>query len=99
MKPIDLIVANVMHESADREREAEPIVAIVKKLSRHMPGVSVDDMMGEFSADTARVLLTRIAREAPLSHVLKALAAVGAPSSIDMINEGRQAVKDRQGRT
>ncbi len=93
-KPVDLIVANVMHESVGK-------LAGVERLYHSLTGNKMSRSESDDAADVvtsliARDLLKRLADEAPLIDVFAALAAVKAPSSKSDIKEGMQAVRDRQ---
>lgn len=92
-KPVDLIVANTMHD----------IVGLLPMLK------TLDDVLKQCGAKTgtpvdiihtaaARRLLTEIAKQADISKVYAALKAVGAPDTAEMIGEGIKAVQDRQRR-
>ena len=96
-KPIDLIVANAMHDAVASLHAADPLIeALMAEAKRRnielppapKPSLNADNM--------ARDLLCKIAHDADISKVFAALKAVGAPDTADMIREGVQAVKDRQ---
>ena len=91
-KPVSLIVSNVMHDAADAIRKMEILAKAAQKLLPE--GVRLD--LPDIPTDIARKLLCEIAHEAPAGIVFKALEAVGAPASTDLISEGLQAVKDMQ---
>lgn len=86
-KPVSLIVSNVMHDAADAIRKMEVLTKAAQKLLPE--GVRLD--LPDIPTDIARKLLCEIAHV-----VFKALEAVGAPASTDLISEGLQAVKDMQ---
>lgn len=88
-KPVDLIVANTMHELMDLVRTEEIIWGqkSVKSMAS-LPSSAVELC--------ARHLMIKIVRDADIEQVYRALAACLAPSSPDMIKEGLQAVRDRQ---
>lgn len=84
-KPIDLIVANVMHDVCEKANFIEALVGAKQKIKA--PDVT---------EATARRLLCQIAHDGHLSVVLEALKSCKAPATLDMIGEGIQAVKDQQ---
>ncbi len=92
--PVDLIVANVMHEAVAQEKLIDRFLEETKKA---LPTADVATLSMAIEMATARQLLTRIAETAQMKHVYAALAAVGAPSSADLIKDGIQAVKDGLG--
>lgn len=100
--PIDLIVAMGMHEGLDKLKELQARDDAIKSLKRDLeaqigPVVSEPpSAAASFYPELARALLCAISHRANLVEVFRALAAVGAPSSIDMLKEGIQAVKDKQ---
>lgn len=89
-KPIDLIVANVMHDATDALKKFD----ILLKAAERVGGRLMDGT--DLNVEVARKLLCEIAHEASSTDVFRALAAVGAPSSIGDIKDGLQAVRDRQ---
>lgn len=101
-KPIDLIVANVMHDAQEADAKifdlAEEILSKVRK------GHPLHDLMVQERKSartdhlkiTARAILCQIAHDAEMDDVLASLAAVGAPATLDMIKEGLTAVADRK---
>lgn len=97
-KPIDLIVANIMHDAFDLIQAAmaarDQALDLVKKHGLDPAQFKLD--MPNTAEQIARKLLCEIAHEAPVSDVYTALASVKAPSSADLISEGLQAIKDRQ---
>lgn len=99
-KPIDLIVANVMHETVDTLKAGLSLGAkFVAVLGVDKP----PDRTAEIMADPenqeviVRYLLCQIAHQAALPRVLDALKAVGAPCSLDDIREGFTAAKENAG--
>lgn len=90
-KPISLIVANVMHNVSDEIGKLDDMINGVRKI---IPGSAKFERPKSLNVDIARSLLCRIAHEARDDLVFKALEAVGAPASVEMIEEGLQAVKD-----
>ena len=92
MKPVDLIVANVMHEVADELRRVQAIVDDLTKKAGMIQ--SVQPPFDQIYRDVARSLLCNISHDADLSVVFSALAACKAPATAEMISEGLQAVQD-----
>lgn len=90
-KPVDLIVANTMYEAVDQ-------IAIVERLQTAAKKAKVDlSFFGPMCDEViARRLLSEIANQASLKTVFLALSAVNAPSSVELIKEGLQAVMDRR---
>jgi hypothetical protein len=88
-KPIDLVVANLMHEIS---REIVIAMAFVKDVTKRE--LQIDTMDKQLANQIARKLLCEISHEANISHVYAALKAVGAPHSVADIKEGLQAVKE-----
>lgn len=95
-KPVDLIVANVMHEASDALPAAEAIRRRFDDMIRAAPGGVAQSMppLPDTNDEIARGLACRLAHQASLSVVYGMLAAAGAPASAEMIREGLQAVKD-----
>ena len=96
-RPIDLIVANVMHDAAGFDPLIDKILHVAEQFRPDLKKSLKKDLDASFYDDVARRLLCMIANEAKIADVHKALAAVGAPASAEMIGEGVQAVRDRQG--
>lgn len=87
-KPIDLIVANAMHEVAEAMRLAE-------KFSKAVKGKAVPiEVNKENCAHIARHLLCQIAHNGSKTKVYAALKLLGAPCSDADIREGVQAVME-----
>jgi len=83
MKPVELIVTNSFH-------------ALVEQL-RACPGpLTPARVRQEFSDAIARDILCSVAKQAGLRHVLAALAAAGAPATLDEISDRFQAAHDCQ---
>ena len=91
-RPIDLIVANMMHEAVDASETANDLVKHLEKAGLRIDGTPP---LTGFAEQVAREMLCRVAHNATMEQVFKALAAVGAPCCSDDINEGMRAVKDR----
>lgn len=85
--PVDLVVATEMSRIAEQLAELPPMLT--------GPAQTNDP---KFREATARELLCRVSHEAALRHVLAALAAVGAPASLDAISQRLQAARDVQRR-
>lgn len=92
-KPVDLVVANIMHEAAaiDGIREFVTEYKGGKKTVTRKTWLSFSDAI-------ARKLLCEISHDCPIEDVLTALEAVKAPASQADILEGLQAVFDRKKR-
>lgn len=88
-KPIDLIVANTMHDIAETIRAAQAF-------TRAVGGKFSSDIDQDARDAIARMLLRNVARDAPLSAVLKALKIIGAPNSHDDIDEAVKSVMESQ---
>lgn len=88
-KPIDLIVANTMHESVSAVAQLRTIEGLISRLG----GKTVDDF--NVHNEIARKLLCSISHEADMAKVFVALLAVGAPCTAEDIAEGLRAVKER----
>lgn len=95
---VDEIVAAVMDEAIRQEVLSEKLYDFAKSLTAlakaHNIPIQPWPEHEPFANEIARTLLLRLAEGGPLDIVLKALAAVGAPASIDLINEGLQAAKE-----
>ena len=93
-KPIDLIVANVMHEAAPLAAQLDRLIGILRQ---RMPQGAT--LLGDADPrdDVARKLLCVIAHDASMSVVYAALKVCDAPCSAELIGEGLQAVRDRAG--
>lgn len=88
MKPVDLIVAVDLHDLAQRLSVLStqgPLAPLYRK------ALEDEALLAE---NAARSLLIAIALHAHLPHVLRALAAAGAPSSLDEIGARLRAVRD-----
>ena len=87
-KPIDLIVANAMHEFVGK-------IALARKLVK---AIGLKNVTAEIDAEAceqmARQLLCDIAHEASISKVHEALKIVGAPHSADDMMEGVRAAAE-----
>jgi hypothetical protein len=97
-KPVDLVVANKMHE-------AMGLIATAESLQRKLAALSGTDRKIEAIIDheqgreaLARHLLCAISHECGIEIVLHALGSVKAPGTMADIAEGLQAVRDRQGK-
>ena len=93
-RPIDLIVANMMHEAVDASESVDDLVKELKKAGFRVDGKPT---VPDLAEKVAREMLCRVAHDATMEQVFKALAAVGAPCCADDINEGMRAVKERMG--
>lgn len=103
--PIDIIVATVMHRALDlirgKQQEQDALGSLKSEIEKMLGGngkvISEPPNVVEPAYDeVARKLLCLIAHNASMANVFKALAAVGAPSSIELIKEGVQAVADKE---
>lgn len=94
-KPIDLVIANTMHEAA---KSLDVIDELAKELlnTNNSPDHHKLIAAGRsaFREQIARKLLCSISHDCTLDVVFSALAHLGAPSSSDMIQDGLQAVQD-----
>lgn len=98
-KPVDKIVADIMSQAVAQQTAFTVINGLLGSLydaakSRGIETSAPPDLIGQFPKTAARMLLLTIAEDAPIDVVLKALGAVGAPSSLDLIAEGVQAAKE-----
>lgn len=73
--PIDLIVANVMHEAAGQIAKVDTITTAILKM---VPNAKVekDTHLAQIHEAIARKLLCRISHDAPLPRVLAALTVL-----------------------
>jgi hypothetical protein len=95
-KPVDLIVANIMHEANSLNITDKVLLDTLEQVAGRRPPASVaKTARAVLLEQIARKLLCEIAHGAPMVGVFKALAAVKAPSSIADIEDGMQAVQDR----
>lgn len=85
-KPIDLIVANTMHDTMRKVTDAHTVMCAATGKDR---SIEVDRIGREA---IARHLLCQIAHDASMSNVFAALKAIGAPHSDDDISESVKAV-------
>ena len=91
--PVDLIVANALHDTASSIERFESNPAVARLLQRAV-------MRRKLAEDWLRQLLCDISHQADLSRVMQALAACGAPSTADEMEQRLQAVQDqRRGET
>lgn len=101
-KPVDLIIANSIHEALARLIEAqEQVAASLESLGKSglIPESSMPTMKNIFDVpelpeEIARALLCRISHEAHLSLVLKALGSVGGPSGLEQVKDRLQSARD-----
>lgn len=92
-KPVDLIIANSIHDALARLVEAQTqLAASIDSLGKsglippdQMPTMRNLFDVPELPEEIARTLLCRIAHEAHLALVLKALGSVGGPSGIEQV--------------
>lgn len=84
MKPVELVIQNTLHEVASR-------IEIVPRPAR-------DDFVtrGDVGDQVARLLLCRLAHDAALPVVLKALAAIGGPATANETAQRLRAVLDQR---
>lgn len=98
-KPINLIVANKMHEVVEQiavvDRAMQSMKSLANKAGIQSPPVSAVSAE-DHASDIARSLLCAIAHSADMAKVYSALAAVGAPKTEADIKDGLQAVRDGQ---
>jgi len=86
-KPVELIVINVLHDILEKV-DATPVPAPIK-------GQILDELFQPFGNEVvARTILERLAVQASINVVLKALAAAGAPSALPEIRERLIATRD-----
>lgn len=88
MKPVDLIIANTLHDVAGAAVETAERCG--KTTAEILSGSRVT---GEA---IARDMLRRIAADAPLSAVIKALAAAGGPVDQSEVAQRLNAVIEQQ---
>ncbi len=72
MKPVDLIVANAVHEAA---------ILIRRSTDDDLKKLSDPAQREEIVRHNMRHLLNNLAYEAPMPAVMRALAAMGAPAT------------------
>lgn len=104
-KPIDLIVAEAMHDYARRMQNARAILSAMQDASALRIGghkgtgsvASEAKRIGiDLNVELARTLLCQISHNAKIADVLKALAACGAPDTLELLGEGLKAVEEAQ---
>jgi len=93
LKPLDLVVANKMHDAYGRYRQY--VQTMAQLAGDRAPGLNLTDP--HFAEAVARDLLCTISHTCPIETVFAALAAIKAPHSLADIADGLQAVKDRVG--
>lgn len=91
-KPIDLIVANHMHDVVSGAIQK---IALLQSLGVDDKRITLENAVKQGADYIARDLLCSIAMSADIRKIYAALKAVGAPDSAAMIREGIQAVRDR----
>lgn len=94
-KPVDLVVANTMHEAVQAINAASSHVGTLQKMLEKL-GATVTSAMPDASDAVARKMLCNISHEVPIAVVMKALASVTSFKTLGDINDGLQAVRDRQ---
>lgn len=92
MKPIDLIVANFMHEAATTHD------AIIEKGRRAgIPEDKLRDIVGDGASEAmARAILCEISHNASLGQVMRALSALGVAATIDDLVQRFRATQDQR---
>lgn len=86
-KPVDLIVANVLHEcAAKREKLPAPLRKLLDSSKPEIRNIAL-----------ARDLLHNIILEADETRLLKLLSAVGAAASLAEIGQRYEAVLEQRG--
>jgi negative regulator of sigma E activity len=97
-RPVDLIVANVMHDAVGQKSGAEDLMHRLAKAlkAEGMKNVPPVPKLELDPHEVARTLLCRIAHDASIKVVFSALKAASAPCSSSDITEGIQAVLDGQ---
>lgn len=100
-KPIDLIVADTMHDYARRMQNARAILSAMQEASHGRSGggsvASEAKRIGiDVNVEIARTLLCQISHNAKIADVLKALSACGAPATLELLGEGLKAVEEAQ---
>ena len=96
-KPVDLVVANIMHEAVDLDidRLARSLIENITgrdQAKKHQ--TAIDEAVLQL---IARKLLYEVAHDCPIADVLAALKAVKAPHTLSDLSDGLQAVRDRMG--
>ena len=86
-KPIDLIVANAMHEYVSKLLLARDLAKALGAKGTFFTDEATHDVM-------ARSLLCNISHDAHIGKVYAALQAVGAPCSADDMREGVKAAAE-----
>ncbi len=92
-RPVDLIVANELHDAAAR---IERIEACNPKLNLFEPLFGDPATRRAISESCARQLLCAIAHQGAMDRVLAALAAVGAPATLTELDQRFTAVRDQR---
>lgn len=100
-KPIDLIVAETMHRYASNMQTARMFLKEMREAKPDLhQGRTFDEAVRHIGIDVreelARTLLCKIAHDARVGDVLKALQSVGAPATLDFIADGLKAVEESQ---
>jgi hypothetical protein len=99
-RPLDLVVANYMHDLAGATEKLDQLLALMMKdgASSAERTAKVAEITGHTDWHEAiiRKMLCEIAHCCPLPVVQAALSAVKAPSTVADFKEGLQAVRDRQ---
>lgn len=94
-KPVDLVVANVMHEGSAFNVHNEDVVrAAIEIAGRKADAANIQNVRHALAEMVARKLLCEISHHCSVKTVMVALKAVKAPCSISDILDGLEAVED-----
>ena len=95
-KPIDLVVANVMHEAIELDNQVAKLETAAVRSGLKISKKERDAINANVAESVARQLLCQSAHDCPISTVYAALKAIKAPATTTDILDGLQAVRDRQ---
>ena len=91
MKPVELVITNSLYESMGKVQEA---TSGLPALLQHR---LLSELCSISAAETvARACLCDIAHNVAIKDVLRALAIVGGPSTLDEISQRMTAIIDQQ---
>lgn len=92
MKPVELVVTNTLYDAL------ETVSGVGKQVPSSVYEKLVDQLLnGDGGEVVTRRLLCEIAHGTSISTVLKALAAVGGPSTIDEVTRRMRCILDQRG--
>jgi hypothetical protein len=99
-KPVDIVVATLVHELVaiidGNNKITNDLIELLGSITGKKPDRPRVELQPDMLNQVARRMLCTLAHETTMPVVFAALKAATAPSSVDDIKEAIQAVRDRQ---